>query len=249
MDEPGAGYRFYGELADWWPLISPPADYAEEAAFCASVLRTAAIGVEEVLELGSGGGHNAVHMAPPFAMTLVDISAEMLAVSRRLNPGCRHVQGDMRDVRLGRTFDAVFVHDAIDYMTTEADLRRAIETAFVHCRPGGVAVFVPDETRERFEPSSSVDGADGADGRAVRFLAWTHDPDPTDTWIETEYAFLLRGADGSVRSVHETHRTGLYGRDDWLRLLVEAGFRATAVPEVTSEDRTPRELFVGHRDR
>ena len=29
----------------------------------------------------------------------------------------------MRNVRLGRTFDAVFVHDAIMYMTTEVDLR------------------------------------------------------------------------------------------------------------------------------
>ena len=25
--------RLYGELAAWWPLLSAPADYAEEAAF------------------------------------------------------------------------------------------------------------------------------------------------------------------------------------------------------------------------
>ncbi len=29
----------------------------------------------------------------------------------------------------GRQFDAVFVHDAICYMATESDLRKAIETA------------------------------------------------------------------------------------------------------------------------
>ena len=103
--------------------------------------------VREVLELGSGGGHVALHLKQRFAMTLVDLSEDMLAVSRRLNPECEHLQGDMRTVRLGRTFDAVFVHDAVDYMTTEADLRRAIETAFAHCRPGGIAVFVPDRPR------------------------------------------------------------------------------------------------------
>ena len=85
-------------------------------------------------------------------LTLVDLSADMLEMSRRLNPGCAHHQGDMRTLRLGRTFDAVFVHDAVAYMTTEADLRQVTETAFAHCRPGGIALFVPDHTTENFEP-------------------------------------------------------------------------------------------------
>ena len=111
-------------------------------------------------------------------MTLVDLSDEMLDVSRRLNPECEHLCDDMRTVRLGRSFDAVYVHDAIDYMTTEADLRRAIETAYAHCRPGGVAVFVPDHTSEAFEASTDHGGDDSAHGRGVRYLEWTWDPDP-----------------------------------------------------------------------
>lgn len=246
-EDPAPGPRFYGELAGWWPLVSPVEEYAEEAAFAATLLESASIPVREVLELGSGGGHNAFHLRPRFALTLVDLSAGMLDVSRRLNPGCEHLQGDMRTVRLGRTFDAVFVHDAVDYMTTEADLRRAIDTAWVHCRPGGVAVFIPDATHETFEPGSECGGSDGPGALGVRFLEWSWDPDPGDTWTRTEYAFLLREADGSVRAVHETHRVGLFGREVWLRLLREAGFAAVAVPEQTSEDRPPRECFVGHR--
>jgi trans-aconitate methyltransferase len=242
-----SGYRFYGDLAVWWPLISPPEEYEEEAAYAASVLGSAALPVRDVLELGSGGGHNAVHLKAHFAMTLVDLSEDMLAVSRRLNPDCEHHQGDMRTVRLGRTFDAVFVHDAVDYMTSEADLRQAIDTAFVHCRPGGVAVFIPDHIAETFEASSDQGGTDDASGRGVRYLDWTWDPDPADTWIQTDYAFLLREADGSVRAVHETHRTGLFSREVWLRLLTDAGFDPEAVTEQTTEDRTPREVFIGHR--
>lgn len=63
----------------------------------------------------------------------------------------------------------------------------------------------------------------------------------------TEYVFLLRDADGAVGVVHETHRIGVFSREDWLRLLAEAGFEARAVMEVTSEERPPRELFLGHR--
>jgi SAM-dependent methyltransferase len=247
MSDTPAGYRFYRDLAVWWPLISPPSDYAEEAAYASTLLKSASIPVREVLELGSGGGHNAVHLKAEFTMMLTDLSEEMLDVSRRLNPDCDHQQGDMRTVRLGRSFDAVFIHDAVDYMVTEADLRLAIETAFVHCRPGGVAVFTPDHTREAFVEETDHEGHDGDDGRAVRFLDWTWDPDPADTWVLTEYAFLFREPDGSVHVVHETHRLGLFGRDDWLRLLTDAGFEPRAVTEVTSEDRTPRELFVGHR--
>ena len=241
------GHRFYGELAPWWPLISPPEEYAEEAAYAATMLRTASIPVHEVLELGSGGGHNAVYLKASFAMTLVDLSDGMLEVSRRLNPECEHHQGDMRAVRLGRTFDAVFVHDAVDYMVTEGDLGQAIETAFVHCRPGGVAVFIPDQIAETFVEEADHGGHDGADGRAVRFLDWSWDPDPSDTSISTEYVFLLRGADGSVDVVHETHRLGLFGRAVWLRLLAGAGFVPTEVTEVTTEDRPPRQLFVAQR--
>lgn len=141
-------HRFYGDLAVWWPLVSPPEEYAEEAAYAATILGSASIPVREVLELGSGGGSIAFHPKTRYLMTLVDLSSEMLDVSRRLNPSCEHLPGDMRTVRLGRTFDAVFVHDAIDYMTTEEDLRQAIETAYVHCGPGAIVVFVPDCTRE-----------------------------------------------------------------------------------------------------
>ena len=242
------GHRFYGDLAEWWPLISPPEDYVEEAAFGASLLLRAGIPVREVLELGSGGGHNAVHLKRTFAMTLVDLSDEMLEVSRRLNPDCDHRQGDMRTIRLGRQFDAVFVHDAIDYMTDETDLRLAMETAFVHCRPGGLALFVPDNIRENFEEGSDHGGNDAADGRGVRYLEWTWDPDPNDTWTLTEYAFLLRDADGVVRVAHETHQTGLFSRTRWLELLDEVGFEPEAVIEQTTEARVPRELFIGRKD-
>ncbi len=241
------GYRFYGELAEWWPLVSPPEEYAEEAAYFRRVLAAGSPPIRDVLELGSGGGHNAVHLKDRFGLTLVDRSPGMLAMSRRLNPECAHVQADMRTVRLGRTFDAVFVHDAVDYMVTEADLRAAIDTAFVHCRPGGQAVFVTDHVTETFAPDTDHGGHDAADGRGVRFLEWTWDPDPGDSEVRTEYAFVLRGSDGSVRAVHETHRTGLFDRCTWLRLLRAAGFDASVHSEETREDRVPRSVFIGQR--
>lgn len=240
-------HRFYGELATWWPLVSHVDDYAEEAAYVASLLRAAPNPVIEVLELGSGGGHNAVHLALEYAMTLSDLSPEMVEMSRQLNPGCEHDVGDMRTLRLGREFDAVFIHDAVDYMASEADLRAALETAFVHCRAGGVLVVLPDCTTETFEPSTDHGGHDGADGRGVRYLEWNWDPDPTDGTVATEYSFLLRDPDGSVRAVHETHTLGLFPISTWLATLSAVGFSANVIDEATTEDRVPRKVFLGLR--
>jgi SAM-dependent methyltransferase len=240
--------KMYAEFADWWPLLSAPEEYAEEAAFywqaliaaCDRPLRT-------LLELGSGGGNNASHLKAHARLTLVDPAPGMLAVSRALNPECEHVEGDMRTVRLGRPFDGVFVHDAVCYMTTEADLRRAVETAFVHCAPGGAALFAPDCVRETFLPSTDHGGHDG-DGRALRYLEWAWDPDPNDTTYLVEYAYLLRSADGTVRVEHDRHVEGLFTRADWLRLLAEVGFQPTIVPFTHSDfGDGPIDVFVGKR--
>ena len=227
--------RLYTDLAPWFPLLTAPADYAEEAAFYLRAFGEAAdTSPRTLLELGSGGGHMASHYKRQVASTLVDLAPPMLALSAGLNPECEHVQGDMRTVRLGRLFDAVLVHDAVMYLTTEADLRRAAETAFVHCRPGGVALFAPDHLRETFAPTTEHGGHDG-EGRGLRYLAWTWDPDPTDTTYLVDYAYLLREDGAPTRCVHDRHVEGLFGRADWLRLLAQVGFRATVRPLEHSE--------------
>lgn len=232
----------YTELADWWPLLSAPADYAEEAEFFAQLLKEhGRRPVKSVLELGSGGGNNASHLKRKFAMTLVDPAPGMLAVSRTLNPECEHLEGDMRSVRLRRQFDAVFIHDAVMYLRTEVDLAAAMKSAFLHCRPGGVALFVPDCVRETYEPRTSHGGHDG-EGRALRYLMWEHDPDPEDTTTVADFAYLLRDADGSLRTAQDRHVMGLFPHDTWLRLLAEAGFD----PQVVG-DSYGRELFVALR--
>jgi len=242
------GYSLYRELARWWPLISPAAEYADDAAIIGALFDSAAIPVRSVLDLGSGGGHVAWHLRAGRSLTLVDASPDMLAVSRQLNPDCAHVLGDMRTARLGQVFDAVLVHDAIDYVTTREDLRMVIEAAFAHCRESGLAVFAPDHTAETFRPGTGGGGGSDAAGRQASFRERTSDPDPGDDWILAEYEFTLREADGSVRVVPEAHRLGSFGRETWLRLLAQAGFEASTEPGVDAGGgRAERVLFVGRR--
>lgn len=244
--ESGEQPKLYAELASWFHLLTAPEDYAEEAERYRSALVTACDPrPRTVLELGSGGGNNASHMKRHFELTLVDRSVEMLEVSRGLNPECEHLEGDMRTVRLDRTFDAVFVHDAVSYLTTEEDLRAAVETAFVHCRAGGAALFVPDHTRETLRPGTDHGGHDGG-GRGLRYVEWTWDPNPDDTTYMADFAYLLRHQDGSVTVERDRHVLGVFPRATWIRLLEDAGFRPEVIAAGTGEE-AGSELFLGRR--
>jgi len=222
--------RLYRDLAGWFHLLTDPRDYAEEASFYRRALvRFAKPRPRTVLELGSGGGNSAYHLKRSFTMTLADISQPMLDLSATVNPECEHVRGDMRRMRLRRTFDAVFIHDAVNYMITEADLRAAIATAFVHVRPGGAAMFGPDAIRETFDPDITCGGKDGADGRGLRYLCWVNDPNPRDSHYTLDFAYMLREPDGTVHVEQDRHLYNLFSRAQWLRFLREAGFRARVV--------------------
>jgi hypothetical protein len=159
----------------------------------------------------------------------------------RVNPECEHIVGDMRKLSLGRLFDVVFVHDSIGYMTTPEDLKAVFSTAFAHCRPGGIAIFVPDFVRETFQTATSHGGID-ADQRGLRYLEWVYDPDESDCTYEMAFAYMLREGSGRPKVKHEAHVLGLFSTADWIDWLSRAGFEPETVMDPFS-----REVFVGRR--
>ena len=235
--------RRYGELARWFPLVTRPDEYEEEAAFLLDLLSTArGRRPRTLLELGSGGGNTAWHLKAVARCTLTDVSADMLDVSRAINPECEHVEGDMRSLRLGRTFDAVLVHDACCYLVTEEELAQLAATAAAHLPAGGAVLVCPDHVRETFEPNTRHGGHDGPDGRALRYVSRAWDPDPADSTTTVAVAYLMVEADGSVRSAHDVHLYGLFPERTWIAALRGAGFDARCLT-----DDWDRRVFLGIR--
>ncbi|GAC1415882.1 MAG: hypothetical protein NVSMB57_11320 [Actinomycetota bacterium] len=245
MTHPTDKLKMYHELASWWPLLSAPSEYPQEAAMLAAALREfAQRPVRTVLELGSGGGNNAVYLKESFEMTLSDLSADMLAVSRALNPECEHVQGDMRTVQIGRRFDAVLIYDAIDYMLTADDVAAALRNAVTHLEPGGVLVIVPDDTAESYKPTHDTGGHDD-ETRSMRYLRWAHPVEGTS--YRTTYVYALRESGGEVRVEHEDHVTAAFPQEFWLSAIKDAGLHAISRNEThwgfdTGAD---RDVFIG----
>ena len=237
--------RLYGDLAHLWPLMSPPDHYDDEARYWLRELRSRlAPGKRRILDLGTGGGYHLRPLTAEFDATAVDLSEAMLAHSRGLNPGVAHHVGDMRTVRLGETFDAVLVHDAISYMTTEADLLAVFATARAHLRPSGLLIVAPDDYTDTFKPPQVEYQTNRNADTELTYVEYSTDLDPTDTTIETTYVFFIKTGDKLQVEV-DSHTTGLFPMATWERLLAEAGFGVERVDYPVSKDGRGMWLWVG----
>ncbi len=197
-----------------------------------------------MLELGVGGGHNMSHLTADFDCVAVDLSPDMVALSQGLNPGIEHHVGDMRNIRLEQTFDAVLVHDAASYLLTEQDLRETFETAALHLRPGGALMVAPDWVEETF-PDGWVYTWDRQQGDiTVRIEEVMEDSDPNDTQVESTYTYTISKG-GEVTVEVDTHITGLFAISTWTRLMEEAGFSVELRPLPPNEGGYGSWLFIG----
>ena len=237
--------RLYDDLSYLWPTMSAPGDYAAEAAYWKRELRRGlGPGRHRVLDLGAGGGHLLHHLAGELEATAVDLSSGMLDHSRKLNPGVRHHVGDMRTVRLRETFDAVLIHDAVDYMATETDLLAAFATARAHLRAGGLLITAPDHYTETFISPSFHHETHRNGGLDLTYVEYSTDLDPSDTQLETAYVFFVREG-RELRVEVDRHLTGLFPIATWDRLLREAGFEPERIDYPVGEQGEPMFLWVG----
>ena len=237
--------RLYSDLAWVWPFVSPPEDYQEEVeTFCTRFRRHGVPDGASVLHLGCGGGSIDVHLKRHFRVTGVDISPGMLAHARSLNPEVDYREGDIRNVRLGRTFGAVLLHDAVAYMTSPEDLRAAYATAAAHLEPGGLLVTLPEELRSNFQQNRVQNETHARVDCSVTTVQVDFDPDPSDTWFETTFVFFIRRMGQPLRVETDTHRVGLYYLDEVLAALWDAGFEPRVEPWELTVDVQPGEEYT-----
>ena len=245
--------RLYHDLAHLWPILSPPEEYTVEAAEWRDLIWSEFgwTGNQprwdpraRLLDLGCGGGHLLSHFTRHFTTEAVDISPEMLAISRDLNPDTIHHLGDMRTIRLGRTFDVVTIHDAVNYMVTEEDLRAAIQTAQLHLDPGGLVLLAPDCLRDTFTGSRVVDWTRETEDSHVTFIEYVTQASPEGATLESVFVFIIN-RDGDIRVEVDRHTSGFFPKSLWLDVLSEAGFQPEYVQTNAYEGGFGGNLFVG----
>lgn len=218
--------RLYTDLAWLWPMWGDAAkEYAHYCQHVAGLIRQYATRpVATLLDIGCGGGKNALNLKREFDVTGLDLSPSMLAQATELNPNCTFVQGDMRICRLGRGFDAVLIDDAISHMNCRADFVAALRTGYDHLKPGGVLVVTPDVTIETFQQNQTTITPAAREGLDVVFIENVYDPDSTDEQYETTILYLIR-EHGRLRIETELWTMGVFSLDTWRESLRDTGLR------------------------
>jgi len=221
--------RLYDDLSWLWPMWGDhEGEYREFCDFVTACFeKYACREIKTVLDMGCGGGKNVVNLARQFAVTGLDLSPSMLALARKLNPGCAFIEADMRDFDLGKRFDAILIDDAVAYMTTGDDLRAVFEAAYRHLAPGGVLAVVPDETTKTFRQNAThiwySEPRLSPPDTEVAYIVNNYDPDPSDTTYEALMLFLIRER-GQLRVEQDRHTLGLFPLELCRSLLRETGF-------------------------
>lgn len=215
--------RLYGDLAWTWPIISPPKDYIEESEHIKKlILQNSKIPVKTLFNLGCGGGHVDSVLKKYFKITGVDISEKMLKLAKKLNPQATYLHGDMRRIRLKKEFDAVLIHDSINYMLTKRDLKAAFKTAFVHLKPGGILCTFAEEY-DKLKQNRVHFSTNKKNNIEITFIEHYYDPNPRDTTYEGTFIYLIR-ISKNLTIYTDRHLGGIFKLSTWLRTLREVGF-------------------------
>jgi len=241
-------WLIYNELAWLEPIIAPPEKHTDETEiYCKAIKQHAKIEPQTLLHLASGAGINDYTFKKHFQVTGVDISEGMLEVARRVNPDLTYYFGDMRTVELREQFDAVAVPDALGYMTTLEDVRKVIQTADRHLKPGGVLLTVVQLKEEFRENNFAYTGSAG--DVEVTVFENNYIPDPAGNIYEATLVYLVRKK-GELEIYTDRHVGGLFKLEMWLDLFKEFGFEMKEErlnklyePYILNEGELPLRMF------
>jgi SAM-dependent methyltransferase len=228
--------KMFGDLAWLWPVLSPKDDYVEVSEFIARAIQEHSRNrARTLLHMGCGGGHHDYTLKKHFELTGVDMSPEMLGLARDLNPEAAYIEGDMRDVRLGRQFDAVIILDSIGYMLSEAALREALTNACEHLKPGGVFLTFVEMNPATFVQNTTNAWTNSRGEVELTFVENYYDPDPTDSTCECTFVYLIRES-GKLRIETDRHLVGMFPIETWRGSFKSVGFEIAEL-EFTTQGR------------
>jgi SAM-dependent methyltransferase len=225
-------------------------DYEAECDFLVEVFQRFGCGaVHSILDLGCGTGGHAIPLTRRgYEVFGVDLSAQMIAVAREKSPSVENLPkpcfevADIRDMQLGRTFDAAICMFAVlGYQTTNESLLAALRTVRKHLDTGGLFVcdfwYGPAVLTQR--PGDRIKiASDGAD-RVVRLTR--ADLEVGQNVVSVSFHILRLRDDQVVQEAEEIHRVRYLFRPEIELLMAHTGLELVAFCPVGKLTQCPTE--------
>ena len=226
----------FADYAQFYDLLYQDKDYAAEQRYVQRLIEAEAIEARRILDLGCGtGGHAQLFASQGLQVDGIDLSENMLIVAenkRQALPAAvadrlDYRQGDVRTIRLGRTYDVVLsLFHVASYQTSDADIAAFFETARRHCNDKGLFIFDlwygPAVLKE--PPAGRRKVIHTEQGTVHRHTAASMDMDSHLIQVDfTLQQFINDRA--KADAIKETHTMRYYFRDELEDLLNQAGMK------------------------
>ncbi len=141
----------FADYADYYDLLYRDKDYEEESQYIVALLKKYAPHAQSLLEFGCGtAAYTECFLRSGFSVDGPDISPEMIriatarigALPEEIRSLSKLMEGDARDLDLGKSYDAVVsLFHVLSYQQTNADVLAFIQSAGRHLDNGGLAIF------------------------------------------------------------------------------------------------------------
>jgi SAM-dependent methyltransferase len=253
---------FGKEYADQYDTFYHDKDYEAECDLIEEVFRRYADKpVKSILDLGCGTGNHAIPLARRgYQVTGVDRSSEMVEHAKaklqsqtlpsQLQP--QFLEGDVRSLDLGNTFDAVLMMFAVlGYQLTNDDVLAGLRTVRRHLRPGGLFVcdvwYGPAVLATR--PSDRVKVVKTPDGKVIRVASGTLDV--YQHTANVHYQTWEITGQQVVSETEETHQMRYFFPQELTFLMAQAEIKLLNISNFNDLKKPPTEetwncLAVGH---
>jgi SAM-dependent methyltransferase len=234
----------FKDYSEYYDLLYKDKDYANEASYIDRLIRRSHPRASSILNLGCGTGtHDFLLAKHGYAVCGVDLSQDMInkanlkKVSLSSDPPVSFYCGDIRSIKLERTFDVVTsLFHVISYQVSNKDLRDVFSVISSHLNKGGLFVFdcwygpavLTDRPVVRIKRLES----DTVDITRIAEPV-IHE---NDNLVDVHYHVIIRDKrNGSVKELKETHQMRYLFKPELIDYMSAAGLTLRLCKEWLSD--------------
>lgn len=208
--------------AAYYDLIYQSKDYHGEAQKLSSRIPD---GARTLLDVGCGTGQHHRYLTDRLAIHGLDLNLTLLGLARAKNPRAEYDEGDMREFATGRKYDVVTsLFSAVGYCLTLEDLTATLQTMAAHLAEDGLLFLEPWLEPQVWTPGRIFSDLSGDDTVQVCRMSESRLEGRVSV---VDFHYLVGEPGKGVTSFRETHRLGLFSREEMLTAFERAGLIVT----------------------
>ena len=228
--------KIFDEYGKYYDLFYQEKNYPAEVSCLQETLKQFSLIGSDLLEFGSGTGRHAELLVERgYRVHGIEKSTEMLARAVKVDGfTCQH--GDICNLKIGRTFDAVFgLFHVFSYFTTNNEVKAFFANAKLHLKDNGILVFDFWFTPAVFHQGTKVTVKKFLEGS----MEVTRIAEPVmriaENIVDVNYEVITRDtANERVEFVRETHSMRHFSLPELDVLAENFGFKRISAEELVT---------------